>query len=162
MMEITFRKAKNEDLPEISKLIFSILEEYGLKPDPESTDADLRDIESSYFANGGLFDVLINESGNIVATVGLFNMEEGVCELRKMYLLQSQRGKGYGKKILEYAIAKAKQLGYKKIILETASVLKEAIGLYEHYGFKKYSSEHLSGRCDKAYYLELNDTKGEL
>jgi putative acetyltransferase len=159
-MKVAFRHATNKDLPEISKLIFCILEEYGLKSAPDSTDIDLLNIEENYFSNGGLFDVLTNESGNIIATVGLFNMRNGICELRKMYLLQYERGKGFGKIILEHAIQKAKELGYKKIILETASVLKEAIGLYERYGFIRYSPEHLSGRCDKAYYLELSNTKG--
>jgi putative acetyltransferase len=72
-----------------------------------------------------------------------------------MYLLKSERGKGYGKLLLNHALLKARELGYKKVILETASVLKEAISLYQHYGFKRYYPEHLSGRCDQAYYLEI-------
>ena len=39
--------------------------------------------------------------------------------------------------------------------LETASVLKEAIALYESYGFVEYEPDHLSARCDQAYFLQL-------
>ena len=154
-MKTVLRHASNKDFLEVSKLIFEILEEYGLKPDPGVTDSDLENIEENYFARNGLFDVLENEEGKIIATVGLFNMGDDTCELRKMYLLKTERGKGYGRLLLNHAIKNARQLGYKKVILETASVLKEAIRMYERYGFQRYFPEHLSGRCDQAYYLEL-------
>ncbi len=57
--------------------------------------------------------------------------------------------------MLEDALAKAKQLGFARITLETASVLKEAIRLYESYGFKPFQPNHLSCRCDQAYMLDL-------
>jgi len=57
--------------------------------------------------------------------------------------------------LLEDALAKARQLGFARITLETASVLKEAIRLYESYGFKPYTPDHLSRRCDQAYVLDL-------
>ena len=57
--------------------------------------------------------------------------------------------------MLNDALDKARELGFSKILLETASVLKEAIQLYKSYGFKEYEPEHLSCRCDQAYMLEL-------
>lgn len=153
------KKATNNDCRTVTDLIYQILADYGLKHDPEKTDADISNIESSYTNNGGMFDVLEDEKGNIVGTVGLYKIDNEVCELRKMYLHKSQRGKGLGKYLLEHALNRAKELGYTKVILETASVLKEAISLYESYGFKQYHPEHISGRCDKAYYLEINGTK---
>lgn len=153
------RSATNEDREVITDLIFTILKEYKLKTDPESTDSDLNDIEASYNNRNGIFDLLLNAEGKIIATVGLYNIDSNTCELRKMYLLKSERGKGYGKMLLNHALAKAQELGYKKVILETASVLKEAIALYEKNGFTRYYPEHLSGRCDQAYFLEFNQEK---
>ena len=72
-----------------------------------------------------------------------------------MYLLPAFRGKGIGKFILEFALQKAKELGYKRITLETASALKGAIGLYKKYGFKSFNPDHLSARCDQAFELYL-------
>ena len=57
------RPAVNTDRPEIEALIFPILRSYGLTPDPETTDADLKDIETTYSKNGGIFDVLLGENG---------------------------------------------------------------------------------------------------
>jgi hypothetical protein len=41
------------------------------------------------------------------------------------------------------------------MVLETSSVLKEAIRLYTRFGFAPFQSDHLSGRCDQAYILHL-------
>jgi putative acetyltransferase len=72
-----------------------------------------------------------------------------------MYLRRDYRAKGLGRQLLEHALAEARRLGFGTITLETASVLKEAIRLYECYGFKPYVPTHLSCRCDQAYTLEL-------
>lgn len=132
-----------------------MLKEYGLKPDPTSTDADLEDIKSSYFERGGTFLVLEAEDSSIIGAYGLFPMENQTCELRKMYLHKAYRGQGLGKFLLEDALSRAKQLGFKEMILETASVLKEAIALYKSYGFMEFQPVHLSDRCDQAYVLIL-------
>ena len=149
------RPADNRDREDIARLVFGVLKEYGLKPDPASTDADLDDIESSYFKRGGTFLVLEEKDGPIIGAYGLFPLEEKMCELRKMYLHKAYRGKGLGKFLMDDALARAKHLGFKKMVLETASVLKEAIALYKHYGFTEYQPDHLSSRCDQAYSLIL-------
>ena len=115
----------------------------------------LDDIESSYFKRGGTFLVLEEKDGPIIGAYGLFPLEEKMCELRKMYLHKAYRGKGLGKFLMDDALARAKHLGFKKMVLETASVLKEAIALYKHYGFTEYQPDHLSSRCDQAYSLIL-------
>lgn len=149
------REATNADGEHIRDLVFAVLEEYGLKPDPGSTDADLSDIERSYFARGGTFRVLEDRNGSVIGAYGLYPMENHACELRKMYLRRECRGQGLGKRLLDDALANAKRLGFTRVVLETASVLKEAIALYERYGFAPHQPDHLSPRCDQAYLLEL-------
>ncbi len=148
------REANVDDAEAIKNLVFGVLDEYGLKPDPGSTDRDLDDLDKYYKDNNGYFGV-VEEQGRIVATVGIFKIDKTTCELRKMYALASTRGKGLGKYLLEHALEKAKELGYKQIVLETAAPLKEAVSLYRQYGFIEYDPEHLSARCDQAFKLEL-------
>ena len=149
------RTATNADCERIRDLVYAVLEEYGLKPDPESTDADLADIEQAYFARGGAFYVLEGQHGSIIGAYGLYRIDERTCELRKMYLHRDYRGKGLGKRLLEDALNQARQRGFTKVVLETASVLKEAIALYQRYGFTPHEPDHLSARCDQAYRLQL-------
>lgn len=149
------RRASNKDCEEVTRLVYGVLKEYGLEPDPGATDADLKDIEQSYFARGGMFFVLEDRDGSIIGAYGLYPLENRTCELRKMYLDKSHRGKGLGRFLLDSALAEARKLGFKRMTLETASVLKEAIALYKRYGFVVCEPEHMSARCDQTYFLEL-------
>lgn len=151
---MNLRPASNTDSEQIKAVVFTVLKEFGLKPDSNSIDRDLDSIEESYFSNNGFFGVIESENV-IVATVGLHKVNENTCELRKMYSLPSQRGKGLGNSIIEFALSKAKELGYSRVILETASPLKAAIGLYKKYGFTEFNPEHMSARCDQAFELYL-------
>ena len=102
----TLVSAGNKDSAEIKAVIYSILNEYGLKEDEGSTDSDLNNIQKYYTDNNGYFGkILIN--GKIVGTIGLFKLNDDLCELRKMYLLKEHRGKGLGKILMDIIIEKA-------------------------------------------------------
>jgi putative acetyltransferase len=76
--------------------------------------------------------------GEIMGGSGIYptaNLPEGTCELVKLYLSPKARGKGLGKLLMEKCIAAAKELGYKKIYLETMPELTIAIPMYEKLGF---------------------------
>jgi putative acetyltransferase len=149
-----FRRATNEDCAVIKNVVFAVLTEYGLNPDSDGTDLDISDLERFYFLKGGFFEVC-EVDGQIVGTWGVCPLTDGACDLKKMYLLKSHRGKGYGRAMLDRAIGKARELGFKRMELETAGVLKEAIALYLSYGFKPKSGRRLVSRCDQAFQLCL-------
>ena len=152
------RPANNADRQAVESVVFNVLAEYGLQPDPNGTDSDLHDIEASYHANGGCFDVVVDPTGEVVGSIGLMRKSAGVCELRKMYLRPTCRGCGLGRKLMEHAMQRAEQLGFSRMELETASVLREAVCLYESFGFKPYQPSHLAERCDVAYFRNLGPT----
>ncbi len=156
--DVFLRAARRGDEELIRELIFGILAEFSLSPDPAGTDNDLFDLESSYFSRGGTFDILETPDGQIVGTVGLYPAEGSNAELRKMYLAQRMRGFGLGRRLLFHAIARARQLGFKSIYLETADVLESANHLYRSAGFVPCDTVH-SARCDQGYVLDLTDTK---
>ncbi len=149
------RAATKADQDDIRALIFAILNEYDLEPDPRSIDQDLFDIEGYY--RDGVFDVLVSGDGDIMGTMGLKPTRDGVCELRKMYLKSNYRGRGHGKRLLKHAIASARGLGMTRIELETARILEEAIGLYEKFGFAEIEHDNMEKRCDHALALDLKD-----
>ena len=136
-------------------MVYSVLAEYGLAPDPVGTDADLADLEDNYWNRGGVFRLALSPEGSIVGCAGLFRLNSTEAELRKMYLLPAARGRGIGRLLLRHLIADARRLGYRRVVLETASVLTEAIELYRSAGFSPVSRDHLSERCDQAWKLSL-------
>jgi putative acetyltransferase len=148
------RPATNGDREAIKSLVFGVLAEFSLSPDVNGTDSDLNDIEASYLDRGGSFEVLESADGEIVASVGLYPLDDQTIELRKMYLAPKLRGHGLGRKLLYDMIEKARNLGYLRVYLETASVLSQAVHIYETAGFHRVDGKH-TPRCDQAYVLEL-------
>jgi len=153
--DITVRAANNRDCDAVRDLVFAVLAEHGLSGDPQSTDADLNDIESNYQARGGFFDVFENGEQEIVGSVGIYPIDADTCELRKMYFAPSIRGRGVGRFAVRYTIERAKALGFKRVVLETSSKLEVARYLYRSFGFKAVTSDHLASRADEAYALDL-------
>lgn len=153
--EIVIRKATNDDCERVIRLVSSVLEEFQLPFEPGSKDADLADIERMYIQAGGWFEVIEDQSGRLLGSYGLFPLNDITCELRKMYFLREIRGVGLGREILERAVRHARRLGFKKIVLETTSVLERAIHLYKTFGFVPTRLDHPNARVDQRFMLEL-------
>ncbi len=150
------RAADNNNIPSIKNVVFSVLKEYGLKPDSSGIDKDLEDAQGNYYYKNGFFGVVLNNAAKeIVGTFGLYQINKNVCELRKMYLMKNARGIGLGNLMLTKAIETAKEMNYKKIVLETISPLKEAISLYKKFGFTPVSPHKINYRVDQAFELNI-------
>ena len=148
-----YEKGLNKDSEAIKNVIFPTLIEYGLPLDPNATDSDL-DLPEDFYKDG-FFGVIKNETEEIVGTFGLLEYQKGIVEIRKMYLLKKYRGKGIGKFMMNFLMAKAREMKYEKVMLETASSLKEAIAMYEKYGFELAKEAPHTCRCDRMYFKDL-------
>lgn len=153
------RAATDSDAGQVRAFVVPIMEEFGLGLDPDGADRDLYDIGAGYSDRGGWLELVIRDGG-LVGTVGMVPVEEGVIELRKMYLLAEVRGLGLGNALLARSIDRARLAGYREIALETATVLKSAIGLYRRFGFIRDTGDYpRCGKraCDQVWRLSLAD-----
>jgi len=123
--------------------------------DQAGVDADLFDIESQYGQPGACFDVLVTPAGDVVGSVALQRLDAARCELRKMYLSPAIRGQGWGKALLAHTLYRAIAMGYDHVVLETASVLTQAIALYKRFGFTALVGQPRVCRCDQVFILPL-------
>lgn len=140
-----------QDRQESANLIASVLIEYGLGCEPCGADVDVYQVEEYYQQTGGEFWV-VEADKRLVGTAGFYPIPRGnqAVEIRKMYLLPEVRGKGLGKFLLLELEQKIKEKGFKQIWIETATVLKEAVQLYEHYGYEPTTGVETQ-RCDLVY-----------
>lgn len=58
--------------------------------------------------------------------------------------------------MLEHAVNKARQLGFERIELFTASRLVDAIALYRRFGFEAVCAPITCDRCDHVFGLDIN------
>ncbi|HVH86961.1 MAG TPA: GNAT family N-acetyltransferase [Terriglobales bacterium] len=78
-----------------------------------------------------------------VGCCALIPMQPGEFELAKMAVEERLRGRGIGRKVLEYAIAHARKIGATRLYLETNRKLENAIHLYESVGFRHVSPDQV-------------------
>ncbi len=90
--------------------------------------------------SGGLFIIIDNKTGEPIGCIGIRRFENNIAELKRMYVKDSHRNKGLGKKLLHKAIKLAKELRYEKIYLDTLDSMKAAMALYKSSGFKEIES----------------------
>jgi DNA-binding MarR family transcriptional regulator/N-acetylglutamate synthase-like GNAT family acetyltransferase len=85
---------------------------------------------------GGYIAIAVHE-GEAVGTCSLINMGDDSYELAKMAVDDIMKGKGVGYQLGWHVMAKARELGAKRIYLESNTVLIPAINLYRKLGFKR-------------------------
>jgi putative acetyltransferase len=132
-------------------VIGSVLADYGLSWEPLGADRDVLEVEQCYQTVGGEFWV-IEQSGKLVGTGAYYPISRGkkAVEIRKMYLLPEARGQGLGKFLLQQLEQAIAARHFDQIWIETASVLKEAVQLYETNGYQPTTGVE-TARCDRVY-----------
>lgn len=94
----------------------------------------LGDPQTHILQDGG--HILFAQDGDaIVGTCALLHEGDGVYELTKMAVDESVQGRGIGRVLIEAAIAEFQRRKGTRLFLETNSILKPAITLYESVGF---------------------------
>ncbi len=98
------------------------------------------------------------EQQAVVGTSALVKMQDGISyELAKMSVAQTHQGFGIGKQLGMATLELAKQVGAKRIYIETNSSLKKALNLYEQLGFQYLPlQESPYERADTQLELWLN------
>jgi GNAT superfamily N-acetyltransferase len=109
------------------------LDKYGLT---EEGDLLMLDYPEREIIDPGGVLYLAKVGEEVAGSAALINEGNGVFELAKMAVTDAYKGKGISKLLIEKCLDKAKDLGAKKIYLQSNSQLTTALGLYEKYGFK--------------------------
>ena len=137
------REIKKSDDLVIAGIVRTVMNEFDANPETTILgDPSLNRMFDNYQAPGSVYFIL-EDNAVIAGGCGikqLDNSNENICELQRMFLLPSSRGKHFGKMLIDLCIQKAKDYKYNSIYLETLSQMTKAISLYEKAGFKKINS----------------------
>jgi len=91
----------------------------------------------------------------LAGCVALHKWEDGICEMKRLYLRPSFRGKGLGRAIAEKIITDARSIGYRRMRLDTIEpLMKDAVEMYRKLGFREIAA-YRPNPIVGAMYMEL-------
>ena len=80
--------------------------------------------------------VLIMEKGVTVGCGSIRHYDDNTVEIKRVFVCDEYRGRTFGQIIMTELEMIARKAGYKKVILETGKLLKEAYRLYRGLGYQ--------------------------
>ena len=139
-MENSFslRNIQPADNPALAKIVRDTMKEFSVnRPNTVYYDPTTDNLFELFQKERAVYN-LAELNNEIAGGAGIFptdGLPDDTCELVKMYLVPNARGLGMGRLLIEKCLEQAIELGYKKVYLETMPELKQAMKVYEKFGF---------------------------
>jgi len=149
MIEIKIRQAVTSRRVALAHALFQEYADWlGIDLSFQAFAAELAGLPGLYAPPRGRL-LLALASGEAAGCVALRPLDEGACEMKRLFVRSSFRGQGIGRTLAERVVAEARAIGYLTMRLDTLPSMQAAIRLYEILGF---------GRCAAYYETPLPDT----
>jgi GNAT superfamily N-acetyltransferase len=87
------------------------------------------------------------EDGRAVAIGGLRRLEDGVCEIKRMYVVPDARSRGIGRALLSALEDTARAIGYEHVRLDAGPAQQHSQVLFQQTGYveiPKYNANHIA------------------
>jgi putative acetyltransferase len=126
-MDYVYTGNGNQDFVELCKLLDENLNEI--------IGYDRRSQYDKYNTLENIHDVIVAYDGNNLAGCASFrHYDTGIAEVKRVFVKKEYRGRGISKQLMLLLEDRAREKGYKRLILETGLPLKAAIELYKNWG----------------------------
>ena len=123
-----------DDFATGKRLFLEYAETLGFSICFQNFEQELANIHRQYAPPEGCL-LLVNSGRETVGCAGVRRWENDLAELKRMYLRPAYRGGGQGRQLLNTALEQARELGYRRIRLDTLPTMVAAIALYREAGF---------------------------
>jgi putative acetyltransferase len=120
----------------------------------QSFEKELAELPGEYTPPDGRL-LLATHSSQLAGCVALHKLGNDICEMKRLYVRPEFRGKGLGRVLAERLVADAREIGYKRLRLDTVEpVMRNAVGLYRKLGFREIAP-YRENPIEGALYMEL-------
>jgi putative acetyltransferase len=142
------------DIAAARELFLEYAESLGFSLCFQGFDKELAGLPGDYAPPSGRL-LLARVADDAAGCVALHSLEDGIAEMKRLYVRPAHRGTGLGRRLIDEIIRHASAIGYERMRLDTVEPkMKKAVELYRAYGFKEiapYRSNPIAG----ALYMEL-------
>ena len=151
-------RIESAETPEFVRLARDLLVEYS-----ESLDVDLcfqgfaeelDRLPGEYARPAGRL-LLVFDGEQAVGCGALRPIDDVVCEMKRVYLRASVRGKGAGRMLMGTLIEMAREMGYERMRLDTLPSMTRAMEIYRALGFREIAA-YRANPVPGASFLELD------
>lgn len=98
---------------------------------------ELRSLPGRYAPPRGRLLLARDGEGAVAGVVGMWPLDEDTCEMKRLFVRSSWRGRSLGRALAEAIVETAVQAGYARMRLDTLERLTEALMLYRSMGFRE-------------------------
>ncbi len=152
-MSVTISQAQNsESLDQVRRLFREYADWLGGDICFTQLDRELAELPGEYAPPDGRLYLASTGDQGIVGCIALRRLNESTGELKRLYVRPNGRGHGIGRKLTEMVVSQARLIGYQGIRLDTLPTLREAIHLYESFGFRQIDPPPDAPLAGEVYY----------
>jgi len=148
------RVSDGENLSYVRELFLAYAEWIGIDLSFQNFNEELENLPGDYAPPDGVL-LLAFLDDKPAGCVALRKFEDGICEMKRLYVRPEFQGLGLGKRLTEEIIIEAKRLGYAKMRLDTMSMMGSAQKLYRSLGFKEIEAYRFNP-VEGTVFMELD------
>lgn len=152
---LTIRAASGpDDIAIIRELFLEYASSLGFSLCFQGFDQEIERLPGEYSPpDGRLF--IAEYDGKVAGCIALKRLGPDICEMKRLYVRNDFRGLRLGRTLAEKLLSEARQIGYKKMALDTIEdKMKSAVALYRLLGFKP-CAPYYHNPIPGALYMEL-------
>ncbi|HLM00160.1 MAG TPA: GNAT family N-acetyltransferase [Pyrinomonadaceae bacterium] len=113
-------------------------------------------------AGGRLFLAFVDDE-RLAGCIALRKLEDGVCEMKRLFVRADFRGRKIGKVLIEKLIEEARAVGYRKMRLDTyPPKMAKAFELYQSHGFREIPPYYHNPLGETLYMEKMLDVRCQL
>ena len=116
--------------------------------------AELEHLPQMYGPPSGCL-MLASRGDERVGCCALRRFDEGVCEMKRLYVKPGHRGANLGRVLVENLADQARALGYGRMVLDTLQDMIAADALYRSLGFREIAPYYFNPMVGVSY-MELD------